>query len=173
VTEADPLTAIRRERAARTVDLPAAPGLLGVDVREHVEAYEEDVCAAWGAYTRRTQAWNREVERLAPIRPALADRVAGVAYRATLESRNAALRDARLSLWDALLATGDPLLVWIADDPTGHIHGVHAEVLTVLAEFPCTLDYLDEIAADEGWCGMWGRARSAAVADGVVPGVTS
>ncbi|MFG2463251.1 hypothetical protein ACGFWE_40225 [Streptomyces sp. NPDC048523] len=75
---------------------------------------------------------------------------------------------AKATAWDALKASSDPLVKWIAEN-CGQYKGEAQHVLTAL---PATVDELDELADRQDWCGVWGAFRQQAIDAGLMPGVT-
>lgn len=73
---------------------------------------------------------------------------------------------ARNDTWEQLSRSEDPLVRWIAVN--GREHEAYAEI--VLKALPATLDQLEGLADEHGWCGEWYELRDKAVEDGVIPG---
>lgn len=82
------------------------------------------------------------------------------------EPAYAALGRDRPAAWDALEASSDPLVRWIARYYRDYLH----EARMVLEALPASMAELDQIASDRGWCGDWARARRSAETAGVLPG---
>jgi hypothetical protein len=67
--------------------------------------------------------------------------------------------------WDALKASSDPLVSWIAANGRTHAY----EAVIVLKALPASMAELNDLAQRSGWCGAWVRYRSAAEEAGVLP----
>ncbi len=76
---------------------------------------------------------------------------------------------AQRAAWEALKASGDPLVKWIAENCGEY----RTEAQRILAILPATVDELDELADAQGWCGVWGDFRQRAIDAGVMPGITA
>lgn len=53
--------------------------------------------------------------------------------------------------WARLKGSSDPLVVWVAHNCGGY----KEEARTFLAALPATLDELDDLAEEQGWCNDW------------------
>lgn len=65
-----------------------------------------------------------------------------------------------------IAAVNDPLVPWMFEHCAADGYPDH--VLDVIKHLPATLDQLDQLADDEGWCGVWDDYRTRAIRDGVV-----
>lgn len=69
----------------------------------------------------------------------------------------------RNAAWEALKGSRDPLVAWIAKNCREHSE----EAQIVLRALPASMDELDALAFEKGWCGAWRgyvvRARAADV----------
>lgn len=132
------------------------------EVRKYVEsvdaanaAYKAAVDAAAAKYPERF-GFTEDGERQARA----FDKEADAAY--------AACNAARTTAWDALKASSDPMVKWIAENCAQY----KGEAQHVLSALPATVDELDELADRQGWCGVWGEFRQQAIDAGVMPGFT-
>jgi hypothetical protein len=71
----------------------------------------------------------------------------------------------RAAAWDALQASADPLIRWIAENA----RAFPDEARVVLGALPASAAELDRIAEWHGWCESWTGLREAAEAAGVLP----
>lgn len=76
-----------------------------------------------------------------------------------------ALKASREAAWDALKASGDPLVAWIA----ANCREYEDEAMEVLRALPASMDALDALARERGWCGVWSDFRERAEQAGVLP----
>lgn len=65
----------------------------------------------------------------------------------------------------ALRASSDPLVAWIAANCVNYVD----EAAQVLIALPASMDDLDTMARDMGWCGVWQQFREEAEEAGVLP----
>ena len=63
----------------------------------------------------------------------------------------------------------DPLAAWIVEYA---MPSYEAEALAVLRTLPATMDQLDALADERGWCNAWADQVAAARVAGVLPAVT-
>ncbi|MGW7073513.1 hypothetical protein ACWGII_39620 [Streptomyces sp. NPDC054855] len=70
--------------------------------------------------------------------------------------------------WEALKASGDPLVKWIAENSVAY----REQARCILAALPATIDELDDLAEANDFCGVWDEFRQQAIAAGVVSGST-
>ncbi|MFI9835207.1 hypothetical protein ACIHIX_46975 [Streptomyces sp. NPDC051913] len=91
-----------------------------------------------------------------------------LAFNAEADSAQAACDEARQAAWDALKASGDPLVKWIAENCDGH----QEQARHVLTALPATVGELDDLADEKDWCTVWDDFRQRAIEAGVIPGVT-
>lgn len=75
------------------------------------------------------------------------------------------LREAGKDAWDALTASTNPLVRWIAENCWDY----HWDALEILEALPATMAELDAIALQQGWCDTWDCFRADARAAGVLP----
>lgn len=83
--------------------------------------------------------------------------------QAAQRERETSRRDA----WDELKDSADPLVSWIAHNADSYL----SQAVTVLRALPATVEELDDVATDAGWCDEWFRFRVKAQQDGVLPGL--
>ncbi|MEV0254796.1 hypothetical protein AB0H82_11110 [Streptomyces sp. NPDC050732] len=91
-------------------------------------------------------------------------------YAAYVKQVNNAYEACRVTweaAWEALKASSDPLVKWIAENCAEY----RGEARHVLAALPATVDELDDLADTQGWCGVWGELLQRAIDAGVAPGV--
>jgi hypothetical protein len=83
-------------------------------------------------------------------------------YRHNLfDTRDRAQSDA----WKALKGSADPLARWIAENCEDYRY----EATHVLRALPASMDELDALARENGWCGAWDDLRRRAEQAGVLP----
>lgn len=87
-------------------------------------------------------------------------------YNTTLRNTLAA---AEVDAWQALKTAADPLVRWIAENCEDY----RFEAASVLRALPASMDELDALARENGWCGMWGGFRRQAEQAGVLPAATA
>ncbi|MDQ1051757.1 hypothetical protein [Streptomyces sp. V4I2] len=90
------------------------------------------------------------------------------AYYEEVDKAYAACADAQKTAWEALKASGDPLVKWIAENCAEY----RAEAQHILPILPATADELDDLADTQNWCSVWGDFRQRAADAGVMPGIT-
>jgi len=66
--------------------------------------------------------------------------------------------------WNALKQCSDPLVSWIVDNCKDY----QLEARAVLKALPATVEELDRLAEDEGWCHIWDNFRAQAAEDGAI-----
>lgn len=132
---------------------------------EEVKTYCAVAAAAWQQYETALEGLRSGLEHIAG--PA-GTCPACTAEEAVREQRSAA-GNARVAAddaaWNALKASTDPLVRWIADNCRDY--RVHAQV--ILEALPAPMSVLDGIASEQGWCWEWDELRKSAYAAGVLP----
>jgi hypothetical protein len=96
------------------------------------------------------------------------DRRQALAFNNTVNTAFAECDSIHATAWEALKASSDPLVKWIAENCASY----KAEAHSVLSALPATVDELDDLAARKDWCGVWDTFRQRAIDAGVMPGVT-
>ncbi|MCX4862446.1 hypothetical protein [Streptomyces canus] len=91
-----------------------------------------------------------------------------LAYDNTVDTAYAECESNRATAWEALKASSDPLVKWIAENCASY----KAEAHSVLSALPATVSELDDLADRKDWCGVWDTFRQRAIDAGVMPGVT-
>lgn len=91
-----------------------------------------------------------------------------LAFDTETGSAEVACEDALEAAWDALKASRDPLVKWIAENCDGH----QEQARYVLTALPATVGELDDLADEKDWCTVWDDFRQRAIEAGVMPGVT-
>lgn len=90
-----------------------------------------------------------------------------------LNDHHTALRNTRAAAetdaWKALKTAADPLVRWIAENCEDY----RFEAAFVLRALPASMDELDALARENGWCGMWGGFRRQAEQAGVLSAATA
>jgi len=125
-----------------------------------VQQYTEAMQAAANAYDEAYKAIDKEHHE------------AGTRYNdpyyESLKAANQVKRDAEAAAWDALKASEDPFVNWVANN-CGEYRN---EATIVLKNAPyADADALEAVRADYGWCGDWHELHARAEAAGVIPGV--
>lgn len=90
---------------------------------------------------------------------------AGEAVREQRDAAWNARADAEVATWNALKASTDPLVRWIAEHCAGHRNAAQV----ILEALPAPMSVLDGIASEQGWCWEWDELRKSAYAAGVLP----
>ncbi|MET7693829.1 hypothetical protein ABZT06_38680 [Streptomyces sp. NPDC005483] len=90
------------------------------------------------------------------------------AFNEEIDAAYTACNAVQATAWEALTASSDPLVKWIAENCAQY----KGEAQTVLAALPATVEELDELADRNDWCGVWTTFRQQAFEAGVMPGVT-
>ena len=156
---ARPFSCPRKKGPLTEGQIPGAV-LLGMDVAVAVAALAEAVRPAEAALAEAVRPAEAAYdEAVRPAEAALAE-----AVRPAVAAYDEAVRPAEAALAEAVRT--DPLCSWIVEHA---LPDYRDEALAVLAALPCTLDQLDALADDRGWCSTWGEWRSRAIAAGVVP----
>lgn len=137
---------------------------------EAAEAAENAACnAAWKAFDEAAEAagfgWHSAEPYARCPRCEFSDGPGGTARDAAMKAAGEAAEAAENAAWDALKASGDPLVAWIA----AHCRGYAYEATEVLRALPAPIETLDALARKRGWCGIWREFRERAEQDGVLP----
>lgn len=144
------------------------------EVKTYIEAYDAAEAAFEKAYKEYSAAYRAalEVAKDNGLRHGFccwecAYRQSSLAqllnnYRHDLyAARNSAKGDA----WKALKGAADPLVRWIAENCEDYRY----EATHVLRALPASMDELDALAREKGWCGAWDDFRRRAERAGVLP----
>lgn len=132
---------------------------------EEVKAYLAAVEAAGREYASTLDALGPRAGHISGPRgdcPACANQDPNIAAR---RAAVVAFQLAQKTAWDALKASQDPLVRWIAEN-CGEFAG---SAVLILEALPAPMEALDAIADMEEWCGEWNDFRQQAADAGVLP----
>ncbi|MFD4635421.1 hypothetical protein ACFVYR_37705 [Streptomyces sp. NPDC058284] len=130
-----------------------------------VQKYIETIEAATTARTAAVEA--ARAKYLEPESRNEVTQTQRSAYGKEVDEAYAVSAQAREAAWEALKASGDPLVQWIAENCADY----RDEAQHILALLPATADEMDDLANTRDWCGVWGEFRLRAIDAGVMPGV--
>jgi hypothetical protein len=128
-----------------------------------VEAYLAAMDAAEATYHND---WAKAREQYAAQRDDWGNRPE--AYYAAHDRVNEARRIAKQEAARLLEGAQDPLAAWIVKNT---LNGHREHSMRILKALPASLDDLNRIAREHGWCAEWARYRGRAIADGALPEV--